>query len=159
MKGPCSHEWNCGYYEHAGGCVGGGGSSNAGESPGLSCCCTFHPPREILTFSAQLPLCLPSLSEGMNPTGRRGKKERLPLDRPPFFSVSSGGGTCATVLAKRYGMKSSADSPTQLHTHATVTGKLHILLLQKQLSERLNLQNPKHAVTLRRVLRRKQTVI
>lgn len=38
-----------------------GGWANAGESPGLSCCCT-SPPREILTFPAQPTFCPAFLS-------------------------------------------------------------------------------------------------
>lgn len=89
MKGPSSHEGNCGYYEHAGGCVGG---RSLTQGKALASAVVVHftppPPREILTFSPQLTLCPPFPSEGMNPTDRRKKKKDFPSIGLVFFFLS-----------------------------------------------------------------------
>lgn len=113
-----------------------------GGSPGLSCCCTF-PPREILTFSAQLTLCPAFISEGMNSADMGEKKRDFPSIG--LLSISSGGGRCGTVLGQSDmagGVKQTAPPSC---THATVKAerKLDILFLQR---------NPKYAVTIKRFL-------
>lgn len=93
MKVLCSPWIYCCVYS----VIGRGGRANVGESPGLNCCYTSPPTREILTFPAQRTLCPAFLSGGMKPMGLNKDSST------PAFSSSS---VCPlSVLASGYGWR------------------------------------------------------